>query len=143
MTMILDQNRIKDLDSLNVAGEPDIFSMVAEPFLERGISLLINIQTGIRTHDFSLIHFNAHALKSSCLTLGAPYLAGLCWKLETLAQDKDKNCFSLGRITAIEAEFKEVCIALQNLLEQRKTSEHIELSGEEQGTRDYKENDSK
>ncbi|ABQ25191.1 Hpt domain protein [Geotalea uraniireducens Rf4] len=109
---ILDQAALDNIRSLNNDAEPDVLGKVVCIYLRNSPQLLRSLSEAVAKCDAPVIEQAAHSLKSSSAMLGAMKLANLLTELEEVGHNhSDVNSCEL--VSAIEAEFIQVCKALK------------------------------
>jgi CheY-like chemotaxis protein/HPt (histidine-containing phosphotransfer) domain-containing protein len=82
----LDPAVVRELQDLQQAGDPDILECLFDTFLGDTPPRLAAMREAARRSDATALARGAHALKSSCASLGAGAMSRLCADLETLGR---------------------------------------------------------
>lgn len=97
-----------DYDALNALKDimDDNFVFLIETFIQDSTERLTQLQTMVNTDDLNGddIRRAAHSFKGSCSNIGAPYLAGLCSKVETNVLNSDFGNLPAD-VSVIQQEF--------------------------------------
>jgi signal transduction histidine kinase/CheY-like chemotaxis protein len=80
----IDRNILKQFDSLQIKGKPDILVQAIESFLKTSPKRIQAISKLVQERDIEKVAREAHGLKSSAQTLGALALGEICQKLEDI-----------------------------------------------------------
>jgi len=107
----IDQNVIRDLQDLQVEGEPNIVREIVSSFLNSSDSLLVELRTAFVNNDLDILQRVAHSLKSSSANVGAMRLSEFSKELELNCRNK-KLTDAEELVSAMELEFRRVRKAL-------------------------------
>ena len=80
----IDRNILKQFDSLQIKGKPDILVQAIESFLKTSPKRIQTISKLVQEREIEKVAREAHGLKSSAQTLGALALGEICQKLEDI-----------------------------------------------------------
>ncbi len=109
----IDWSVLDQLMVLQKPGAPDLRLRLMTIFLRTSPPLMEGIRNAISTSDAHLLTTSAHTLKTTCLSLGAMKLGGLCAELEQLGRNNSfVNADELlkqaeGQYAAVTASFRD------------------------------------
>ena len=107
---LLDLEMLDSYRELASPEDPDFFRRYLKTFLE-GIPVQIeNIEASIRSADAAQMARAAHAIKSSCMNVGASVLVERCAKLEAIGKS--------GSISGAESLYPEIAELFRRLVEE-------------------------
>ena len=110
----LDEQVLKDLESLSDDEQPDFLQVVIQQFLEDQTKHMTAIETAIEEKDPLALRKAAHSLKGSSFNVGARDLASRAMELEKLG--------AAGTLDGVEdllGAFQKECRRARRALEQR------------------------
>jgi signal transduction histidine kinase/CheY-like chemotaxis protein len=115
---LLDPERMADLESLQMEGEPDCVSEMIRSYLVRAPEQVWQLQTAAARGDFDTMVRTAHSLKGSSGIFGAERLVGLCARIEEncRAQSPDDCAAIVGQAAE---QFERLQQAMLDLLAER------------------------
>lgn len=93
------------LRALHIEGEPDIFALTGQIFLETAPDDLATLRQGVAGRDASATARAAHSLKGSAASLGAIGLARACAELEAAGQ-RGTTAAETEAVARVEEEFR-------------------------------------
>jgi len=105
------------LRSLDAEGAPSVFRTVVSMFLDDTPSRIEQLKSAVDRGDTKSIERVAHALKSSCGTVGADFLAELCATLEAKGRSEDREDLE-GLVRLLDEEFSIVRLLLAREIEE-------------------------
>jgi signal transduction histidine kinase/DNA-binding NarL/FixJ family response regulator/HPt (histidine-containing phosphotransfer) domain-containing protein len=111
----LDLGSIDSIRMLDPQGEKCLLHKIVTKFIEETPGVLADIHLAASISDMDALFRKAHYLKSSSANLGAVTLAEHCKELEAVGR-KDSKFVDTGLLTLLEAELREVSMALAMLL---------------------------
>ena len=112
---LLDVSALDELRLIQRPGQPDIVREVFQAFRDSSPQRLFRLEEAVKKKDVSRIQREAHALKSSCATLGANHLASLCRRVEE-TEDAETLGVAAGALDEIKDEFAKVSDEIDRLL---------------------------
>jgi HPt (histidine-containing phosphotransfer) domain-containing protein len=100
------------LDELRAEVGSEVLASLVEMFLADAMSRIEKLHRELADQDARGVHETAHALKGSCLNLGADDMARLCSEIEDLGEER-----RLGEVAAllarVELEYESVRAELE------------------------------
>ena len=100
-----DHDRVAMLRALHIEGEPDIFALTGQIFLETAPDDLAMLLQSVANRDASAAARAAHSLKGSAASLGAAGLARACAELEA-ATKLGRTAAEDEALARVEAELR-------------------------------------
>ena len=102
---VFDAGIIDELRMIRGSGEGDLFSELADQFLQQMPAWIRDLEAAAREHDSLEVRRQAHRLLCLCRQIGAGRMAALCARLEH-AQDKVAEGQLLQEVAQLQVEFE-------------------------------------
>lgn len=109
-----DQKRLTDLNKL----PGDLVFQLMQIFVETTPEIFSQLESALKSHSDESVWRSAHALKSSCLNIGAAKLAQICLKIEELGKASEMQATN-SFLPLLRSEFSVVLNLFQSLLKNR------------------------
>lgn len=93
----------------------DEFEVLIHAFVADSRARIDAFRKALRDNDTDDLKRTAHSFKGSCINMGAPRLAGLCYEVERKGKSGDLTAVA-SLIERIESEFTEVARRLEHFL---------------------------
>jgi CheY-like chemotaxis protein len=107
----IDQSILRNLQKLQIEGEPSIVKNIVDAYLNGSQTLVDQLREVLSSNDLKILQQTAHSLKSSSANVGAMQLSAMSLELEIKC--KQKQLGNIGElVAAIELEFPRVKDAL-------------------------------
>jgi signal transduction histidine kinase/CheY-like chemotaxis protein/HPt (histidine-containing phosphotransfer) domain-containing protein len=110
---ILDTAIVEELSKIQGSGETDLFSELADQFLQQMPAWLRDLEQAARDNDTYQVRRQAHRLLGLCRQIGAERMAALCARLERL-RDEAKESELLEEVSRLQSEFEATYRALDD-----------------------------
>jgi len=110
---ILDTAIVEELSKIQGSGETDLFSELADQFLQQMPAWLRDLEQAARHNDAYQVRRQAHRLLGLCRQIGAERMAALCARLEQL-RDEAEESELLEEISRLQSEFEAAYRALDD-----------------------------
>jgi CheY-like chemotaxis protein/HPt (histidine-containing phosphotransfer) domain-containing protein len=102
---VFDATIIDELRLIHGSGEGDLFSELADQFLQQMPGWLRELEAAAREHDNHEIRRQAHRLLGLCRQIGAERMAALCTRLEHV-DDEVAEELLLQEVSQLQVEFE-------------------------------------
>jgi len=102
---VFDAAIIDELRLIRGSGEGDLFSELADQFLQQMPAWIRDLEEAAREHDNYQVRRQAHRLLGLCRQIGAERLAALCVRLEHM-QDEVAEDLLLAEVSQLQVEFE-------------------------------------
>ena len=100
---ILDVSIAEELKKIKGSGDSDLFSELADQFLQQMPAWLRELEEAARGNDSRAVRRQAHRLLGLCRQIGAERMAALCARIEHL---EDEDGALLGEVGRLQQEFE-------------------------------------
>jgi CheY-like chemotaxis protein len=110
---ILDTAIVEELSKIQGSGETDLFSELADQFLQQMPAWLRDLEQAARDNDTYQLRRQAHRLLGLCRQIGAERMATLCARLEQL-RDEAEESELLQEVARLQSEFEATYRALDD-----------------------------
>jgi signal transduction histidine kinase/CheY-like chemotaxis protein/HPt (histidine-containing phosphotransfer) domain-containing protein len=110
---VLDFSIIEELSKIQGSGEADLFSELADQFLQQMPAWLRELDAAARDGDTRRVRRQAHRLLGLCRQIGAERMAALCARLEQL-RDEAEESELLEEVSQLQLEFEAAYRALDD-----------------------------
>ncbi len=110
---VLDSSIIDELSKIQGSGDADLFSELADQFLQQMPAWLRELEAAARDGDTIRIRRQAHRLLGLCRQIGAERMATLCARLEQLQDEAEENEL-LNEVSQLQLEFEAAYRALDD-----------------------------
>ena len=88
VAVAIDVTVLESLESAQADGEPDLIVELIDLFLKDAPRRLANMSTFLEDGDLHSLSREAHCLKGSSATLGAPVMTEICQAVEDIVRDR-------------------------------------------------------
>ena len=102
---VFDASIIDELSKIRGTGENDLFSELADQFLQHMPAWLRELEASVRDNDTREVRRLAHRLLGLCRQIGAERMATLCNRLEMI-EDEAAEGLLLAEVTQLQHEFE-------------------------------------
>ncbi len=102
---VFDASIIDELSKIRGTGENDLFSELADQFLQHMPAWLRELEAAVRDNDTYEVRRQAHRLLGLCRQIGAERMAALCNRLEAI-EDEAAEGLLLDEVTQLQFEFE-------------------------------------
>ena len=110
---VLDFSIIDELSQIQGSGDADLFSELADQFLQQMPAWLRELDAAARDGDTRRVRRQAHRLLGLCRQIGAERMAALCAKLEQLRDEAEESDL-LEEVSQLQLEFEAAYRALDD-----------------------------
>ena len=110
---ILDAAIIEELTKIPGSGDSDLFSDLADQFLNRTPAWIRQLETAARENDLPSVRRQAHRLLGLCRQIGAERMAAQCESLEKIDSDASGKLM-VSEISVLQREFQAAYRELDN-----------------------------
>ena len=110
---ILDTAIVEELSKIQGSGETDLFSELADQFLQQMPAWLRDLEQAARDNDTYQVRRQAHRLLGLCRQIGAERMAALCARLERLREEAEESEL-LEEVSRLQSEFEATYRALDD-----------------------------
>ena len=110
---VIDFSIIEELSKIQGSGNDDLFSELADQFLQQMPAWLRELETAARDGDTHQVRRQAHRLLGLCRQIGAERMAALCARLEKLRDGVEETELVEG-ISQLQLEFEAAYRALDD-----------------------------
>ncbi len=110
---ILDTSIVEELSKIRGSGDADLFSELADQFLQQMPAWLRDLEKAARDNDAYQVRRQAHRLLGLCQQIGAERMAALCARLEQL-KDQAEESELLEGVSRLQVEFEAAYRALDD-----------------------------
>jgi signal transduction histidine kinase/CheY-like chemotaxis protein len=110
---ILDTAIVDELSKIQGSGDADLFSELADQFLQQMPAWLRELEEAARDQDAYQVRRQAHRLLGLCRQIGAERMAALCARLERL-RDEAGESELLKEVSQLQSEFEAAYRALDD-----------------------------
>ena len=110
---ILDASIVEELSRIRGSGDADLFSELADQFLQQMPAWLRDLEEAARDGDTYQIRRQAHRLLGLCRQIGAERMAALCVSLEQLNDEAEESDL-LDEVSRLQSEFEAAYRALDD-----------------------------
>jgi CheY-like chemotaxis protein len=110
---ILDTSIVEELSKIQGSGDADLFSELADQFLQQMPAWLRSLEQAAREKDTYQVRRQAHRLLGLCRQIGAERMAALCARLEQL-RDEAEESELLKEVSRLQSEFEAAYRALDD-----------------------------
>ena len=110
---ILDTSIVEELSKIRGSGDADLFSELADQFLQQMPAWLRDLEEAARGQDTYQVRRQAHHLLGLCRQIGAERMAALCARLEQL-RDEAGESELLEDVSRLQSEFEAAYRALDD-----------------------------
>jgi signal transduction histidine kinase/response regulator RpfG family c-di-GMP phosphodiesterase len=104
---VIDRAMIEELRKISGKGDGDLFSELADQFLNRMPGWIRQLEAAVRDHDSERVRRQAHRLLGLCRQIGAQRMAALCSRLEHMG-DEEANESMESEVAQLQREFETV-----------------------------------
>ena len=104
---VIDKAMIDELRKIQGKGDGDLFSELADQFLNRMPGWIRQLETAARDHDSERVRRQAHRLLGLCRQIGAERMAVLCDRLEHLGEEAAVETME-SEVARLQREFETV-----------------------------------
>ncbi len=102
---VFDATIIDELRLIRGSGEGNLFSELADQFLQQMPAWIRDLEEAAREHDNYQVRRQAHRLLGLCRQIGAERMAALCVRLEHM-QDEATEDLLLAEVSRLQVEFE-------------------------------------
>ena len=102
---ILDVSIMEELSRIKGSGDTDLFSELADQFLQQMPAWLRELEAAARGNDPRAVRRQAHRLLGLCRQIGAERMAALCARIEQF-EDEAEDGALLGEVGRLQQEFE-------------------------------------
>ena len=110
---VLDMAMIEELSKIRGAGEGDLFSELADQFLNRTPTWIRQLESAAQDNDLVAVRRQAHRLLGLCRQIGAERMAAQCDRLEQLDAEASIDAV-VSEVTQLQSEFQAAYRELDN-----------------------------
>ena len=110
---VLDTAIVEELSKIRGSGETDLFSELADHFLQQMPAWLRDLEQAARDNDSYRVRRQAHRLLGLCRQIGAERMAALCARLEKLRGEAEESEL-LEEVARLQTEFEATYRALDD-----------------------------
>jgi len=110
---VLDSSIIEELSRIQGSGDADLFSELADQFLQQMPAWLRDLEAAARDGNTHQVRRQAHRLLGLCRQIGAERMATLCARLEQL-RDEAEESELLEEVSRLQLEFEAAYRALDD-----------------------------
>ena len=104
---VIDKALIDELRKIKGKGDGDLFSELADQFLNRMPGWIRQLEAAARDHDSERVRRQAHRLLGLCRQIGAERMAVLCDRLEHLGEEESVETME-SEVVRLQREFETV-----------------------------------
>jgi len=104
---VIDKAMIDELRKIKGRGDGDLFSELADQFLNRMPGWIRQLEAAARDHDSERVRRQAHRLLGLCRQIGAERMAVLCDRLEHLGEEAAVETME-SEVARLQREFETV-----------------------------------
>jgi len=109
----LDTAIVDELSKIQGSGDADLFSELADQFLQQMPAWLRELEEAARDQDAYQVRRQAHRLLGLCRQIGAERMAALCARLEQLRDEAGESDL-LKEVSQLQSEFEAAYRALDD-----------------------------
>ena len=106
-THVIDKAMIDELRKIQGKGDGDLFSELADQFLNRMPGWIRQLEAAAEDHDSDRVRRQAHRLLGLCRQIGAERMAALCDRLENM-DDEQAAEMMVSEVELLQREFETV-----------------------------------
>jgi len=110
---VLDRSIADELSRIRGSGDADLFSELADQFLQQMPVWLRDLEAAARDNDTRSVRRQAHRLLGLCRQIGAERMAALCARLERM-RDESEESELLQEVSRLHTEFEAAYRALDD-----------------------------
>jgi signal transduction histidine kinase/CheY-like chemotaxis protein/HPt (histidine-containing phosphotransfer) domain-containing protein len=110
---VLDAGMIEELSKIRGTGDGDLFSELADQFLNRTPAWIRQLESAARDNDLVAVRRQAHRLLGLCRQIGAERMAAQCDRLEQLDANASIDAV-VSEVTQLQSEFQAAYRELDN-----------------------------
>ena len=110
---VLDTAMIEELSKIRGAGDGDLFSELADQFLNRTPAWIRQLESAAQDNDLVAVRRQAHRLLGLCRQIGAERMAAQCDRLEQLDAEASIDAV-VSEVTQLQSEFQAAYRELDN-----------------------------
>ena len=111
---VLDTAIVDELSKIRGSGDADLFSELADQFLQQMPAWLRDLEEAARDNDTCQVRRQAHRLLGLCRQIGAERMAALCARLEQLRDEAEESALLLEDVSRLQSEFEAAYRALDD-----------------------------
>jgi signal transduction histidine kinase/CheY-like chemotaxis protein/HPt (histidine-containing phosphotransfer) domain-containing protein len=104
---VIDKGMTEELRKIKGKGDGDLFSELADQFLNRMPGWIRQLETAAHDHDSERVRRQAHRLLGLCRQIGAQRMAALCDRLEHMDDDEAHESMA-SEVARLQREFETV-----------------------------------
>ena len=110
---VLDMSIIEELSKIPGSGDGDLYSELADQFLQRTPAWIRQLEAAARDNDLAGVRRQAHRLLGLCRQIGAERMAAQCESLERIDAQASDNVM-VSEVTQLQSEFQAAYRELDN-----------------------------